>query len=162
MTPTTRTSISILTPSKGPDLLSYIAPDSRTKSYSIKFEVPGKSLINTRSESFSGKLLDIAIAGSRSFVGRFQRTALRNGEEVASGWNDVNALTGNLDGRGPPNLNTYHHSVLAQILTCLKSSLLLRQHHVSLQPKHQWTDQACPGSKTIHSTLCKPRRPSLS
>ena len=96
-TPTPRSNISISMPSKGLDVYSYISPDPRADLYTIKFEVPGKYFINTKADNFSVKPLEVAIAKSRSFIGRFQWTALRNGKEVANGWNDVNALTGNLE-----------------------------------------------------------------
>ncbi len=56
-----------------------------------------KSILNAKSDKFIVKPLEVGIAASRTFVGRFQWTALRGGQEAARGWNDVNALTGELD-----------------------------------------------------------------
>ena len=96
-TTTSRRNITISLPTKGLDLYSYIASDTRTNSYTIKFEVPAKHLVSTKADNFSVKQLEIVPNCPRSFTSRFQWTALCNNVEVASGWNDINALTGGLE-----------------------------------------------------------------
>ena len=87
-------------PSKGLAIYSYINP---TLPYTIEWSVPGPNgkVTNTSKDNFGVKSLEIEssnIEGLRNFTGRFQWRVLRDGQEVATKYNDINTLTGNLAG----------------------------------------------------------------
>ncbi|KAF2086916.1 hypothetical protein K490DRAFT_74115 [Saccharata proteae CBS 121410] len=83
-------------PSKGIDVYSFVA----VPGYRIEFSVPGTAITHDSNHNFTTSHLEVesgAIPGRTHFVGRFSWRALNeDGVEVASGFNDVNALTGNL------------------------------------------------------------------
>jgi hypothetical protein len=86
-------------PSKGLSVYSYIG----VPGYTVEFSVPGPdgTITNTSADNFGVKSLEIEshnISGLRSFTGRFQWRVFKDGVELASKYNDVNTLTGNLAG----------------------------------------------------------------
>jgi hypothetical protein len=87
-------------PSKGLSVYSYINPDLP---YTVEWSVPGPNgtITNTSKDNFGVRSLEIEsanIPGIRNFTGRFKWRALRDGQEVASKYNDINTFTGNLSG----------------------------------------------------------------
>ncbi|KAK5123768.1 hypothetical protein LTR85_002404 [Meristemomyces frigidus] len=94
-------------PSKGIDCYSYI-PSSLAAAYEVHFEVPGDSFTHSNEDNFTKRHVEVesskingrdhlaSIYGIGHVVGRFQWTVYRDGVEVASSFNNINALTGNL------------------------------------------------------------------
>lgn len=85
-------------PSKGIDCYSYVSP-YLAESYEVQFSVPGDGFTNSTPDNFSKKHLEVEssrIPGKLNFVGQFKWLASRDGQEVASGFNNINTLTGNL------------------------------------------------------------------
>lgn len=83
-------------PSKGIQVYSYISVEG----YTVEFIVPKQSVLNTAADNFTSKDLEVAshnIDGVTHFTGRFEWRVLRHGDEVGSGWNNINSLTGNLE-----------------------------------------------------------------
>ena len=84
-------------PSKGVSVYSYI----NVPGYTVEFSVPGpnNTRVNTKDNNFGVKALELEshnIPGIRNFTGRFSWRVLRDDVEVASRYNDINTLTGNL------------------------------------------------------------------
>lgn len=87
-------------PSKGLSVYSYINPELP---YTVEWTVPGPNgtITSTSKDNFGVKALEIDssnIKGLRNFTGRFQWKVLRDGQEVATKYNDINTFTGNLAG----------------------------------------------------------------
>jgi hypothetical protein len=87
-------------PSKGVTVYTYISVDG----YEIEFTVPKNSVRNTAADNFTSKGLEVEssnIEGHRNFTGRFEWKVLDpNGTVVGSAYNNINSLTGNLEGGG--------------------------------------------------------------
>jgi hypothetical protein len=84
-------------PSKGVTVYSYISVDG----YEVEFAVPKQAVLNTSADNFTAKHLEVEssnLEGLRNYTGRFQWSVLYNGREVASAFNNINSLTGNLAG----------------------------------------------------------------
>lgn len=85
-------------PSKGITVYSYISVDG----YVVDFSVPKNSVRNTVADNFTSKDLEVEssnIEGLDNYTGRFQWTVLDpSGTEVGSKYNNINSLTGNLEG----------------------------------------------------------------
>ena len=85
-------------PSKGVTVYSYIS----AAGYEVEFSVPKNSVRNTATDNFTAKDLEVEssnIEGGRNFTGRFEWKAFDpNGAVVASAFNNINSLTGNLQG----------------------------------------------------------------
>lgn len=91
-------------PSKGLSVYSYISPKLPPGQYNVEFSVPGPGgiILNTANDNFTVKSLEIEskyIKGLTNFVGRFSWRVLKDGVEVAGAWNNISALTGNLEGK---------------------------------------------------------------
>jgi hypothetical protein len=83
-------------PSKGVTVFSYISVDG----YQVEFTVPKASVTNTAADNFTSKNLEIEshnIEGLENYTGRFEWKVLKDGEVVASAYNDINTFTGNLE-----------------------------------------------------------------
>lgn len=84
-------------PSKGVTVYSYISVDG----YEVEFAAPKQAVLNTSADNFTAKHLEVEssnLPGLRNYTGRFQWSVLYNGREVASAFNNINSLTGNLAG----------------------------------------------------------------
>ncbi|KAI4125412.1 MAG: hypothetical protein LQ347_005388, partial [Umbilicaria vellea] len=86
-------------PSKGLSLYTYIS----VPGCEVHFQVPGGQVTTTANDNFKENNLEVDsknIHGAWNFTGRFSWRVVRNGADVpgASGYNDINSLTGNLDG----------------------------------------------------------------
>lgn len=94
-------------PSKGIDCYSYIPP-ALSATYEVLFDVPGDVFTHTANDNFTKRHVEVesskingrdhlvSIHGIGHVVGRFQWTVHRQGVEVASAFNNINALTGSL------------------------------------------------------------------
>ncbi|MCJ1238516.1 hypothetical protein MMC14_006506 [Varicellaria rhodocarpa] len=87
-------------PSKGLDIYSYITGD--IEDVNITFTVPEDDADHNSGES-NPRLCELEIESSNikglfAHTGRFSWTVSRNGIILANGWNDINTLTGNLEG----------------------------------------------------------------
>lgn len=85
--------------SKGISAYSYIC----VPGYSVQFSVPGDNgtITNTSDDNFTMKNLEVdlnSIPLLAGFTGRFQWRVLKMGIEQASGYTDMNAMTGNVEG----------------------------------------------------------------
>ncbi|MCJ1473665.1 hypothetical protein MMC13_002316 [Lambiella insularis] len=83
--------------SKGITVHSYIS----VFGIEVEFCVPSGRVINNTSDNHSAKDLEIefkAIPGAQNYTGRFIWHVLRNSMEIANRYNDINSLTGNLEG----------------------------------------------------------------
>jgi hypothetical protein len=148
-------------PSKGLDLYSYISAAAQTDTYTIKFEVnPGTSFLNTRNDNFSVKQLEVEATSLRSCTGRFQWSALKNGAVVASGWNDINALTGQLE-RGTM-LATKHNLpiVLPDNVIVVYGFYQSGPGIAGLPNRHQCYVIISPGQSNWMSTVAAPGTPA--
>ena len=85
-------------PSKGIAVYSYISVEG----YTVEFAVPKVSVTNTAADNFTSKDLEVEssnLEGRFSFTGRFEWKVFNpHGSVVGSGFNNVNSMTGNLDG----------------------------------------------------------------
>ena len=85
-------------PSKGITVYSYVS----VAGYQVEFIVPKKSVRNTAADNFTSKDLEVDssnIEGIRSYTGRFEWKAFdSDGNVVGSRYNNINSLTGNLEG----------------------------------------------------------------
>lgn len=85
-------------PSKGITVYSYIS----AKGYEVEFTVPKSSVRNTAADNFTSKDLEVDssnIQGLNHYTGRFEWKAFDpDGNTVGSKYNDINSLTGNLEG----------------------------------------------------------------
>lgn len=99
-------------PSKGISVYSYVSPKlAPLGTFTVEFTIPGPNgtLQNTAADNFSVKQLEMEshlIPGVRNFTGQFSWRVLRDGSEIASAWNKINTLTGNL--AGGDMLSTQH------------------------------------------------------
>ncbi|MCJ1322072.1 hypothetical protein MMC15_007417 [Xylographa vitiligo] len=83
--------------SKGITVYSYIS----VAGYEVEFSVPNGRIINTANDNHSAKDLEIEsknIPGRENYTGRFVWRVLQNSREIANRYNDINSLTGNLEG----------------------------------------------------------------
>jgi len=83
--------------SKGITVYSYISIEG----YEVEFAVPGGRIVNNAGDNQSAKDLEVEsgnIPGLQNFTGRFIWRVLRNSMEIANRYNDINSLTGNLEG----------------------------------------------------------------
>lgn len=85
-------------PSKGITVYSYISVEG----YEVEFTAPKTSVRNTAADNFTAKDLEVEsskIEGIRHYTGRFEWKAFDpDGNIVGSRYNDINSLTGNLEG----------------------------------------------------------------
>ena len=85
-------------PSKGISVYSYISAEG----YQIDFTVPKNSVRNTAADNFTSKHLEVEssnIEGLGHYTGRFEWKAFDpEGNIVGSKYNDINSLTGKLEG----------------------------------------------------------------
>src|SRR6266516_1498180 len=84
-------------PSKSIQVYSYISVEG----YEVEFLVPKQSVRNTSADNFTTKHLEVEssnIEGLRNYIGRFEWKVLYDGTEIASAYNKINSLTGNLEG----------------------------------------------------------------
>lgn len=85
-------------PSKGITVYSYVS----LTGYEVEFVVPKKSVRNTAADNFTSKDLEVEssnIEGVGKYTGRFEWKAFdSDGNVVGSRFNNINSLTGNLEG----------------------------------------------------------------
>lgn len=85
-------------PSKGITVYSYISVEG----YVVKFAVPKVSITNTAADNFTSKDLEVEssnLEGRFNYTGRFEWRVLDpHGGVVGSAFNNINSMTGNLDG----------------------------------------------------------------
>jgi hypothetical protein len=84
-------------PSKGVIVYSYTS----VSNVSIEFAVPGKVIKNTAANNFTGTDLEVDsedIPGINVFTGKFTWKVMRDGKELASAYNNINSLSGRLEG----------------------------------------------------------------
>ena len=85
-------------PSKGVTVYSYVSVDG----YEVEFAVPKNSVRNTAADNFTSKGLEVEssnIEGLRNYTGRFEwKVFAPNGTVVGTAYNNINSLTGNLEG----------------------------------------------------------------
>lgn len=84
-------------PSKGVTVYSYISVEG----YEVEFTAPEVSITNTSADNFSSKDIEIEshnIPGFECYTGRFEWRVLKEGIEIGSRFNEINTLTGNLEG----------------------------------------------------------------
>ena len=83
-------------PSKGINLYSYISVEG----CQVEFTVPKGKITNTTADNFVLKDLEVDAGNvmGPTYNGRFQWRVLQNGQEIAMEYNDINAITGNLEG----------------------------------------------------------------
>lgn len=85
-------------PSKGITVYSYISVEG----YVVEFTVPKNAVRNTATDNFTSKDLQVDssnIQGFSHYTGRFEWKAFdSDGNIVGSKYNDINSLTGNLEG----------------------------------------------------------------
>lgn len=85
-------------PSKGITAYSYISVDG----YTVEFTVPKNAIRTTAGDNFTSKDLEVEssnIEGLRNYTGRFEWQVLDpEGNVVGSAFNNINSLTGNLEG----------------------------------------------------------------
>lgn len=104
-------------PSKGLSVYSYISPKLPPGSFKVEFSVPGPNgtIVNTVHDNFTVKSLEMEshnIPGIRKFTGRFQWRVLKDGQEVASAYNNINTFTGNL--AGGDMIDTQHFAPITE------------------------------------------------
>ena len=83
--------------SKGITVYSYIG----IQGYEVEFAVPNARIVNTPNDNHVPKDLEVdskKIHGLEHFTGRFIWRVLKNSLEIANRYNDINSLTGNLEG----------------------------------------------------------------
>ena len=85
-------------PSKGIAVYSYISVEG----YTVEFAVPKISVTNTAADNFTSKDLEVEssnLDGRFNFTGRFEWNVHDpHGTVVGSAFNNINSMTGNLDG----------------------------------------------------------------
>lgn len=85
-------------PSKGITVYSYVS----VAGYEVEFIVPKKSVRKTAADNFTSTDLEVEssnIEGVGSYTGRFEWKAFdSDGNVVGSRYNNINSLTGNLEG----------------------------------------------------------------
>jgi hypothetical protein len=84
-------------PSKGISVYSYTS----TTDVAIEFTVPKERIVNTSADNFSRKDLEVEsenIPGAANFTGQFQWRVLRDGVVIASAYNNINSLSGRMEG----------------------------------------------------------------
>ncbi|OJJ47346.1 hypothetical protein ASPZODRAFT_65854 [Penicilliopsis zonata CBS 506.65] len=84
-------------PSKGISVYSYVGVEG----YEVGFSVPQTQVLHNASHNFTQRHLEVEsrhVAGLENFTGRFEWTVFRYGQPVASHYNEVNALTGKIEG----------------------------------------------------------------
>lgn len=85
-------------PSKGIAVYSYISVEG----YVVEFAVPKVAVTNTAADNFLSRDLEVEssnLEGRFNFTGRFEWKVLdRHGGVVGSAFNNINSMTGNLDG----------------------------------------------------------------
>ena len=85
-------------PSKGIAVYSYISVEG----YVVQFAVPKVSVTNTATDNFTSKDLEVEstnLEGRFNYSGRFEWKVLDpRGGVVGSAFNNINSMTGNLDG----------------------------------------------------------------
>jgi hypothetical protein len=84
-------------PSKGINVYSYTS----LADVAIEFTVPKVSVVNTSADNFICKDLEVEsknIPGETAFTGQFRWSVLQNGVELASAYNNINSLSGRLEG----------------------------------------------------------------
>jgi hypothetical protein len=84
-------------PSKGISVYSYTSVED----VAIEFTVPKERIVNTSADNFSCKDLEVDsknIPGAAVFMGQFQWRVLRDGVELASAYNNINSLSGRIEG----------------------------------------------------------------
>ena len=85
-------------PSKGIAVYSYISVDG----YTVEFAVPKVSVTNTAADNFTSRDLEVEssnLEGRFNYTGRFEWKVFDpHGSVVGSGFNNINSMTGNLDG----------------------------------------------------------------
>ncbi|CAM0135511.1 hypothetical protein VKS41_005157 [Umbelopsis sp. WA50703] len=84
-------------PSKGITVYSYIS----VPGYEVEFTVPEQRVLHTEVDNFTNHHLEMNssnIPGALNFTGRFEWKALRNGEVIASSYNNINSFTGGIEG----------------------------------------------------------------
>lgn len=85
-------------PSKGIAVYSYISVEG----YTVDFAVPKVSFTNTAADNFTSKDLEVEssnLEGRFNFTGRFEwKVHDPHGTVVGSAFNNINSMTGNLDG----------------------------------------------------------------
>jgi len=84
-------------PSKGISVYSYISVTDVV----IEFTVPKDRIVNTSADNFSCNDLEVDsknVPGATVFTGKFQWRVLRNGVEIASAYNNINSLSGRMEG----------------------------------------------------------------
>lgn len=84
-------------PSKGINVYSYTSLED----IAIEFTVPKVSVVNTSADNFTRKDLEVEsknIPGETNFTGQFKWSVLQNGVELASAYNNINSLSGRLEG----------------------------------------------------------------
>lgn len=84
-------------PSKGISVYSYIS----VADVAIEFTVPNQRVVNTSADNFSCRDLEVDsknIPGETVFTGKFQWRVLRDGVELASEYNNINSLSGRMEG----------------------------------------------------------------
>lgn len=109
-------------PRKGITVYSYVS----VSGYEVEFTVPKKSVRNTAADNFTSKDLEVEssnIEGAGKYTGRFEWKAFdSDGNVVGSRFNNINSLTGNLEGGSMTS--TVRPSVHRM---CLASYLLARE-----------------------------------
>lgn len=141
-------SVVVKMPSKGIDCYSYVSP-SIAATYEVRFEVPRDGFTNTVAENFSKRHLEVessnidsrnnlfSIHGIGQVVGRFRWIVYRDNVEVASAFNNINALTGNL-GSGSTMLSTQHFTPIKTNDAIITYGFYDAGHgHVGLTNHHQ-------------------------
>ena len=84
-------------PSKGIIVYSYIS----LADIMIEFTVPNGHVVATSADNFSCHDLEVDsknIPGETVFTGQFKWSVLQNGTELASAYNNINSLSGRLEG----------------------------------------------------------------
>jgi hypothetical protein len=84
-------------PSKGISVYSYTS----VADIAIEFTVPNGRIVNTSADNFSCRDLEVDsknIRGVTDFTGQFKWSVLQNGIELASAYNNINSLSGRLEG----------------------------------------------------------------
>lgn len=105
-------------PSKGITVYSYISVEG----YEVEFTAPKNSVQNTSADNFTSKDLEVEsskIEGLSHYTGRFEWKAFDpDGNIVGSKYNDINSLTGNLEGGSMTSTvgSLSHEYVYSQLL----------------------------------------------
>ena len=84
-------------PSKGIEVYCYLTLPGTT----VLFSVRGTSITRTKDDNFTSEHLEVEsneIPGQLHFTGRFSFQVFLGEKELTNQWNDINSLTGNLEG----------------------------------------------------------------